>query len=39
MARKFATLEANILLQGESGTGKEMFAQAIHDLSRPEGPL
>jgi len=39
MARKFATLEANILLQGESGTGKEMFAQAIHDLSRPEGPF
>jgi len=36
-ARKFAGLEANILIQGESGTGKEMFAQAIHNASRPQG--
>ena len=27
IARKFAHLDANILIQGESGTGKEMFAK------------
>jgi transcriptional regulator with PAS, ATPase and Fis domain len=27
------------LLIGESGTGKEMFAQAIHNESRPKGPF
>ncbi len=29
----------NILLIGESGTGKELFAQAIHNEYRPEGPF
>ncbi|TWH49223.1 sigma-54-dependent Fis family transcriptional regulator [Sporomusa sp. KB1] len=29
----------SILLIGESGTGKELFAQAIHQESRPEGPF
>lgn len=28
-----------VLINGESGTGKELIAQAIHRLSRPEGPL
>ncbi|KUG03737.1 transcriptional regulator [hydrocarbon metagenome] len=39
LAIKFAPLEANILIQGESGTGKEVYAQAIHNESRPEGPF
>ena len=39
LARKFAKLDANLLLQGESGTGKEMFAQAIHNYSRTDGPF
>lgn len=39
MAKKFARLDANILIQGESGTGKEVFAQAIHNESRPDGPF
>lgn len=38
-AKKFALLDANILIQGESGTGKEMFAQAIHNASRPGRPF
>lgn len=28
-----------VLISGESGTGKELIAQAIHQLSRPKGPL
>lgn len=28
-----------ILITGESGTGKELVAKAIHQLSRPDGPL
>lgn len=39
LAKKFAKLEYNILIQGESGTGKEMFAQAIHDKCCPDGPF
>ena len=39
IAEKFSYLDANVLLQGESGTGKEMFAQAIHNKSRPKGPF
>jgi transcriptional regulator with PAS, ATPase and Fis domain len=39
IARKFAHLDANVLIQGESGTGKEMFAQAIHHESRSSGPF
>jgi sigma-54 dependent transcriptional regulator, acetoin dehydrogenase operon transcriptional activator AcoR len=30
MARRAATIDANVLLTGESGTGKEVLAQAIH---------
>jgi transcriptional regulator with PAS, ATPase and Fis domain len=37
--RKFARINANILIEGESGTGKELFAQAIHQESRPDGPF
>lgn len=39
MAKKFAPIDANILIQGESGTGKEMYAQCIHNESRPNGPF
>lgn len=39
LARNFAHLDANILIQGESGTGKEVFAQAIHNESRPNQPF
>ena len=37
LAKQYASLDANILIQGESGTGKEMYAQAIHNNSRPGG--
>jgi transcriptional regulator with PAS, ATPase and Fis domain len=30
MARRAATIDANVLITGESGTGKEVLAQAIH---------
>ncbi len=30
MARRAATIDANVLINGESGTGKEVIAQAIH---------
>lgn len=39
LAKKFAPLDVSILIQGESGTGKEVFAQAIHNASRPNGPF
>jgi PAS domain S-box len=39
MAMKFSSNNANILLQGESGTGKEVYAQAIHNNSRPGEPF
>lgn len=39
LARKFSVNNANILLQGESGTGKEVYAQAIHNNSRPGEPF
>lgn len=39
LAKQYAAFDANVLIQGESGTGKELFAQAIHNLSRPEGPF
>ena len=39
VSRRFSRLDANILIQGESGTGKEMFAHAIHQESRPDGPF
>jgi len=38
-ARKFAHADDNILLIGESGTGKELFAQAIHNEYRSQGPF
>jgi len=34
-----ATSSQPILITGESGVGKELFARAVHDLSRAEGPL
>ncbi|MGR6835994.1 sigma-54-dependent Fis family transcriptional regulator [Syntrophomonas erecta] len=37
--RKFASLDFNILIQGESGTGKDVYAQAVHNESRPDGPF
>ncbi|WP_425805694.1 sigma-54-dependent Fis family transcriptional regulator [Desulfitobacterium sp. Sab5] len=38
-AKKFALSDYNIMIQGESGTGKEVYAQAIHNASRPDGPF
>ncbi|SDE00958.1 sigma 54-interacting transcriptional regulator [Sporomusa acidovorans] len=38
-AIKVSQIPACTLLMGESGTGKELFAQAIHNNSRPEGPF
>jgi transcriptional regulator with PAS, ATPase and Fis domain len=39
MAQRFAVSAENIMLTGESGTGKELFAQAIHNIHRPQGPF
>lgn len=39
MCQRFSTSPENILLIGESGTGKELFAQSIHNFSRPNGPF
>jgi transcriptional regulator with PAS, ATPase and Fis domain len=39
LASRFAASPENILLSGESGTGKELFAQSIHNVSRPNGPF
>jgi sigma-54 dependent transcriptional regulator, acetoin dehydrogenase operon transcriptional activator AcoR len=39
LSKKFANSAENILLIGESGTGKELFAQAIHNIHRPNGPF
>lgn len=38
-AMRFASSYENVLILGESGTGKELFAQAIHNASRPNGPF
>lgn len=38
-ARNVARHEGGVLLIGESGTGKELFARAIHDESRKNGPF
>lgn len=38
-AMKVSNIPSAILLIGESGTGKELFAQAIHNYSRPAGPF
>ena len=32
-AKKFALLDAPLLIQGETGTGKDVIAKACHDLS------
>jgi transcriptional regulator with PAS, ATPase and Fis domain len=37
--KRFAGTSETILLIGESGTGKELFAQAIHNQYRPNGPF
>lgn len=37
--QRFASSPENILLIGESGSGKELFAQSIHNFSRPNGPF
>ena len=34
MAKRFAGVDSNVLVEGETGTGKEMIAQSIHSLSR-----
>lgn len=39
LAQRFARSPENVLLIGESGTGKELFAQAIHNVNRPQGPF
>lgn len=39
LGQVFAGSSENILLIGESGTGKELFAQAIHNRHRPNGPF
>jgi transcriptional regulator of acetoin/glycerol metabolism len=39
MAKKFSRVNSSIMLLGESGTGKEVFAQAIHNESRPNNPF
>lgn len=39
ITKKVANTLKSILLIGESGTGKELFAHAIHQASRPEGPF
>ncbi|MEG1494036.1 MAG: sigma 54-interacting transcriptional regulator [Gordonibacter sp.] len=39
LASRFAHSRENILLIGESGTGKELFAQSVHNQTRPDGPF
>ncbi|UWG99023.1 sigma 54-interacting transcriptional regulator [Dehalobacter sp. DCM] len=39
LAHRFAGSQENVLLLGESGTGKEIFAQAMHNQYRPNGPF
>ena len=38
-AKKAARVNYNVLLLGRSGAGKELIAQAIHSMSRPNGPF
>ncbi|MDR1360329.1 MAG: sigma 54-interacting transcriptional regulator [Deltaproteobacteria bacterium] len=40
MAKKFAPVDSNILIEGATGTGKELFAQSIHrHSSRKDQPF
>lgn len=39
LAARFSRSDENTLVVGESGTGKELFAQAIHNAARPQGPF
>lgn len=40
MARKYACVDASVLVLGETGTGKELFAQGLHTSStRAKGPF
>ena len=39
VCHRYARTCENVLIIGESGTGKELFAQAVHNESRPEGPF
>lgn len=39
ISMRFASSFENVLILGESGTGKEIFAQAIHNASRPTALL
>lgn len=39
LAKRFSKSSYNIMIQGESGVGKEVYAQAIHNESRPNGPF
>lgn len=39
VCRRYALTSENVLIIGESGTGKELFAQAVHNESRPDGPF
>lgn len=40
IAKKYASVDATVLIYGESGTGKEMFAQSMHNASdRKSGPF
>jgi propionate catabolism operon transcriptional regulator len=39
-ARRYATVDATVLINGESGTGKELFAQGMHNAGRrADGPF
>lgn len=39
-AKRFAPIDAPVLIQGATGTGKELFARALHDAStRAGGPF
>src|SRR5512138_3406551 len=38
-ARRVARTRLPVLVTGESGTGKALFARALHELGRPDGPF
>jgi len=39
LAKKIASLDADVLIVGESGTGKELFAQSIHSFVDSNKPF